>query len=561
MFHEGDLQSGISRAIQEQKLVACFIRQGVQGKRNERENAVKLTLATDDDEISQTWEDSWLKSTSDGVGIADLIQRKAVLLRIDYGSKEATFLQAFCPIEKAPTLVIIRNGSVVDKLEAGIEQEEWSTRLIQTLGGDSNAQADDAAAAAEEEALGRDQNPEAIHTGERAGIPSGMANSVAPQQFESSGPQPGTTTSPQGPTAEIDPPTSNPAQPSSNPNVQTLLAERASRLENERLRREAQEKADRIARARALREEAETKPDKGKGRATDAADGSEAARQRARTDWIQQQAKRKQEAKADKERILAQIEAAKQERKNQTANRNAAAASSSPLPSSNTDRAPPPSTGVCALQIRLFDGSSIKGRFAHDTTLATGVRTWVTETAPEGGADIPYNFRLLQMPNPSRTIEMSEEGKSLAEIGLMPTATLVLVPVQGYTEAYGGTAKGVFSGGILGGAMGLVSGAVGLVGSSVGYLAGYNSRVTTDGHSGLYMGGTSDEQEPSNVQGARMANADAGTGEAGMGRGGVRMKTLADQRAEDAKEGKTEFYNGNSLGFVPRKDDDQGKKD
>jgi hypothetical protein len=28
MFHQGDLQSGISAAIQEQKLVACFIRQG-----------------------------------------------------------------------------------------------------------------------------------------------------------------------------------------------------------------------------------------------------------------------------------------------------------------------------------------------------------------------------------------------------------------------------------------------------------------------------------------------------------------------------------------------------
>jgi len=28
MFHEGDLQSGISAAIQQQKLVACFIRQG-----------------------------------------------------------------------------------------------------------------------------------------------------------------------------------------------------------------------------------------------------------------------------------------------------------------------------------------------------------------------------------------------------------------------------------------------------------------------------------------------------------------------------------------------------
>lgn len=29
MFHEGDLQDGISEAIQQQKLVACFVRKGM----------------------------------------------------------------------------------------------------------------------------------------------------------------------------------------------------------------------------------------------------------------------------------------------------------------------------------------------------------------------------------------------------------------------------------------------------------------------------------------------------------------------------------------------------
>lgn len=46
-----------------------------------------------------------------------MIKSKTVLLRLDYGTKEASFLSAFCPIDEAPTLVIIHNGTVVDKLE------------------------------------------------------------------------------------------------------------------------------------------------------------------------------------------------------------------------------------------------------------------------------------------------------------------------------------------------------------------------------------------------------------------------------------------------------------
>jgi hypothetical protein len=437
-----------------------------------------------------------------------VIESKTVLLRLDYGTKEASFLSAFCPIDEAPTLVVIHNGTVVDKLEGNLEYSEWAQRLLKACGVDAEGASVNTPAESQQQSTAPSAPPTA---------PANDATS------EGAASAPTDTTSSHSPEQ-----------------IQALLSERGARLEAERLRREAREKAERIARARAKREEDEralaaAQTDKGKGKQR--ADGSESARNKAR------------------------IEADKRERKNRDEERRQAASAMAgePLPSStkvpSTSTRTPPTRGSCALQIRLFDGSSIKGRFAHDSTLATAVREWVKETSPAGGADIPFNFRQILTPHPSRTIEISEEGQTLADVGLMPTATLVLVPVAGFTEAYSSTGSG--RGGIIGSAYGLVSGAFGLAGSALGYVTGYGSGVnSTDGREGIYMGGTADEQEPSNVQGSRMAGADSGTGQSGPSR--IRVKTMAEQRAETEKG--AEFYNGNSLGTEGRKDDGEDGK-
>jgi len=41
------------------------------------------------------------------VQIAPLVESKAVALRLAFGSQEAGFLTSFCPIAKAPTLIVI----------------------------------------------------------------------------------------------------------------------------------------------------------------------------------------------------------------------------------------------------------------------------------------------------------------------------------------------------------------------------------------------------------------------------------------------------------------------
>ena len=550
MFHEGDLQSGISRAISEQKLVAVLIRQ-------------------DDNHESEVWEDEWLASLEGGNTnmLGERLDEKAVLLRIDAGSKEAGFLGAFCPIDKAPSLIVIHNGRVLEKLEGGISQEEFTQRLLKAVGLDAQeaVQAKGEPDDSEDTALLGTSTPTAAatsrtHTMTSVDDAEELQDPLSPQTVIADPMREATL----HPAPEI------PEPPQPNSNVQTLLQERSQRLEAERLRREAQEKQERISRAKARREEAEaaarnSKPDKGKGRASDynPLDAQEETRTKARADWIQQQAKRKTEAKQERERILLQIESDRQERRNKERMRkemNIEAESLSDARAAAVGRrATGAGTGTCALQIRLFDGSSIKGRFAPDTTLATSVRTWISETSPAGGADIPYNFRQILAPNPSRSIEVTEESQTLIELGLLPTATLVLVPVAGYTEAY--TRKGVLSASYLGSAYNLISWGIGLPFSALNYLRGGGSGVNSSdaGSSGLYMGGTADEQELSNVAGSRMANADTGTAEAGSaarGSGNLRMKTLADQRAEEARDKKTTFYNGNSLGFEPRKDND-----
>nr|OQO27074.1 hypothetical protein B0A51_08330 [Rachicladosporium sp. CCFEE 5018] len=492
MFHSGTLQSGISLAISQQKLVAIFVGQ-------------------EDDTLSTLWEENWLQSSHGDRSIGEAIAEKAVFLRVEHGSQEADFLSAFCPIEKVPMLAIVHNGRVMQRVEVGIEEDEWREKVLGALGGEDS----------------------------EVGVAPPTAQEPILEEVS--------------PGAQAEP-TVQSSQ------AQSLLSERGQHLEAGRVAQAAREKAARVARAKAAREQAEAaaaaeqaaqpKIDKGKGRAIDPAD----VRQKARLDWVQQQAKRKGEAQTEKARILAQIQADKLERQTRSQNKHQPAPSSA-LPQSSPTQ---PTSATCALQIRLFDGSSLRGRFASSATLGTAVRMWVSQNSPPGGASTPYNFRLMQAPAPSRTIGPSEEEESLQDIGLSPSATLVLVPVSGSVDAYGGSATSVFSHGILASTLGLVNTAVGAVTSTLSYVTGFGASAaassSTAAESSLYMGGTGDEQEASNVQGARMAGADSGAG------AGMRMKTLADQRAErdrDAK-GKTEFYNGNSSAFEGRKDGDEG---
>ncbi|KAK0940881.1 hypothetical protein LTR29_007599 [Friedmanniomyces endolithicus] len=506
MFHSGDLNSGISLAIKERKLVACLVRE-------------------DDDPVSTTWEEEWLGD------LEEVVTEKTVLLRMDYGGKEAGFLSVFCTIDKAPTLVVIHNGHVLEKLESGIEREEFVDRLLAALGLGEDEQ--------QQEPVAPMKLGDSTATPDVAQAASAIASAVVPQAATSS------------------------SQPRPSPtNPSSLFPDRAARLEADKQTRDAAEKATRQSRSEARRKEAEDayanhRGDKGKGKQS--ATEEDAGKRKARDSYLAQQKKRNDDAKQDRARILAQIETDKANRRarSERVRPEGDGATESAMPESRLSgmRRSAGASGTCSLQIRLFDGSSIRGRFPGSTTVAGGVRQWVRVEAPagSGGADIPYTFRQILAPAPSRSIEVSEEHETLQSLGLAPSATLVLVPVAGSVNAYAGPSSGW-----LGWGSGLLSSAYSSM-PDVGYYLPSFSR--------LYMGGTGDPQEAGNVEGAAMAGADSlpNAADAGASTGRPKTRTLADQRAEamERKDKRTEFYNGNSLGFESRKDgkDEEGKEE
>ncbi|KAK0264076.1 hypothetical protein LTR35_017429, partial [Friedmanniomyces endolithicus] len=502
MFHPGDLNSGISLAIKERKLVACLVRE-------------------DDDPVSTTWEEEWLGD------LEEVVTEKTVLLRMEYGGKEAGFLSVFCTIDKAPTLVVIHNGHVLEKLESGIEREEFVDRLLAALGLGEDEQ--------QQEQVAPMKLGDSTATPDVAQAASAIASAVVPQ--------PATSSSQPQPSA---------ASPSS------LFPDRAARLEADKQTRDAAEKAARQARSEARRKEAEDayathRGDKGKGKQS--ATEEDAGKRKARDSYLAQQKKRNDEAKQDRARILAQIETDRANRRarSERTRQEGDGATESAMPESRLSgmRRSAGAGGTCSLQIRLFDGSSIRGRFPGSTTIAGGVREWVREEAPagSGGADIPYTFRQILAPKPSRSIEVSEEHETLQSLDLAPSATLVLVAVAGSVNAYAGPSSDW-----LGWGSGLLSSAYSSM-ADVGYYLPSFSR--------LYMGGTGDPQEAGNVEGAAMAGADSlpNAADAGASTGRPKTRTLADQRAEamERKDKRTEFYNGNSLGFESRKDGKDGE--
>lgn len=169
---------------------------------------------------------------------------------------------------------------------------------------------------------------------------------------------------------------------------------------------------------------------------------------------------------------------------------------------------------TCALQIRLFDGSAIRKIFSSNDTLSKDVRAWIDT---EQKLWQPYQFKQIQAP--SRTIHVGEEEETLQELGLMPNATLVLVPVQKFNSAYasGSGVRGVVTG--------AASAGVGLVGEAVEGamgLLGWGAKAL-----GSVLGGTSTTSSSSPTTPVNGGSQAAGHG-------------------SSDKEG-NQFYNGNSV--------------
>lgn len=207
------------------------------------------------------------------------------------------------------------------------------------------------------------------------------------------------------------------------------MEDRRRRLEADKAAKDAAEKEKKNAAVQARRD------------AASAAPGAPVSNQSL---YAQEQRKRKKEAKEERERILRVIETDKAERKEKEAQRRALAraeaeasqAIDADKASESHDHGAPRKWGPqqCSLQVRLFDGTTIRRKFEPGQSLGNAVREWIAELRTDG--DTPFTLKQILTPLPNRTITISEEEESLQSLGLLPSATLVMLPIQGYTGAY-----------------------------------------------------------------------------------------------------------------------------
>lgn len=114
-------------------------------------------------------------------------------------------------------------------------------------------------------------------------------------------------------------------------------------------------------------------------------------------------------------------------------------------PASNTDssqvrqKPTPTLPKQYRLQVRLFDGSTVRSSFSPSQTIRKDVRSWLDGQLPDETQ--PYNLKHILTPLPNRTLSVPEEDKTLEDLRLGPSANLVMVPVPSYSEAYASTSS------------------------------------------------------------------------------------------------------------------------
>lgn len=191
-----------------------------------------------------------------------------------------------------------------------------------------------------------------------------------------------------------------------------------------------------------------------------------------------------------------------------------------PAPKVSVPRGPPTQY---RLQVRLFDGSSVRSSFTPTQKISTDVRPWLD--AQMGEEPRPYNLKHILTPLPSRTLSVSEESMTLQELGLGSTANLVMVPVASYTNAYAAAAGSLPVRGASA-IYNVVSSVAGTASGYVGSLIGYGSNASPSNENN----GSAGNSAPNNPRSRQS---------------GPNIRTLNDQRNE--RGGDRQFYNGNQV--------------
>ncbi|KAK0656467.1 hypothetical protein B0T16DRAFT_425035 [Cercophora newfieldiana] len=444
-----------------------------------------LCFVTDGETESKQWEDDFLTDAN----IASLLESEAVALRLEAGSQEEGFLTQLYPIPKKPTIVIIKDAVLKEYVASGVSKEDFTRRIQKAL------QSTPAPIPA---------SPSPVSAATPAGNPSQPQPSPVGDSNSSTS------------SGRATPQSSNETQ------VQSVLAERAARLAVQKKKDEEEAKKRRVEKAAAKAES--TVPE-------------------AQRKHVEAVRRKQSAAREERQRILQAIEDDKAARRARQAEKEAMRRAAEE-PEEKQDDVPfapasllyPTSgriTEFCALQVRLLDGSTIRSKFSSHDTLKD-VRQWVDDTTKgdiHGGGKKGYIFRILLTPLPSKTVDVTEEGKALRDLGLTPSATLILVPApRRAATAYAAarTDENAF--------MGFISYILSFITGFFGVVLSFFSTLFST--AGPPQAPTQDSAPADGVA-------------SGRDRSQIGARRVSERRNDQ------QFYNGNSTNFEPRPDDDE----
>ncbi|RDW86166.1 UBX domain protein [Aspergillus mulundensis] len=401
---------------------------------------------------------------------------RSVLLRIAKDSPEAGFLAPICPITRYPTVIVIIHGMLREYIVPDISKEDFRNRVTAALD-DSKPQSQANASSARQEV------PEQAQ---------GINSSPAP--------------APESVTAALSIPQQSPQPTALTPSGEESQTQSAPEQQSQAVSKS-------------------TSGEKGK-------DLTYAA---GRRKYSARRPREKEEPEASQPPSSAQETTQQKDTKGKApirTNKKEKPASHSQSPASRpTPTAVPPSH--YRLQVRLFDGSSVRSTFEPSHTIRKDVRAWLDTQLEEKR---PYNIKLILTPQPNKTLTIAEEDQELRELITGSTATFVLVPVQTYIEAYSHSGslpvRAVSS--VYGMITSMIGGVIGYIGSFIGYAQGRAS-----------------SSQPEAPQSSEPQVSGESTGRSPR-QWGANIRTLGDQR--DGQD--SEFYNGNQLNFEPRRGDE-----
>jgi hypothetical protein len=426
-------------------------------------------------------------------------------LRLESGSTEAGFLAAFCKLGNAPTLIVIDKGKLQLQVGSEVGQEEFVNSVRKVLGAPAipgSAPAQASTADAEDDLYGETPT---------AAPPPPARAAVSPPQAQ----------------APVSAPVPVPAP----------VPARAPRAPTTPSNAKGKQRADAAPQAGIAASPAAT---------TSAQQAARAALQKKKKEDAEELARIKARIEQDKAERKAQAEARKAEREQERTAGAQAQAQTRSNPSTRGSQAP-----NVNLNVRLFDGRTIRSIFPRTATLEKEVRKWIDEEFSKLDANDPnvqnralppYFFRHILAPQPSRELSAGDENQTLGDIDLAPSATLVLVPVKGYTDAYSGSGSNLLAGtrtGLVSGAFGLLSSTVGYAGGILGSFLGTGAAAPQPTQGQAVGGGSGSGSGSGSEQQSERSRSERDE------QGNIRVRTLADQRAREPRD--QQFYNGNQV--------------